>query len=69
MLRKQNKNKFLPGTHIPIYHPEKLILEPVDYIIIFPWNIADEVKEHLRKQINYRTQFVTFIPELRIESA
>ena len=63
------QNKFLPGTHIPIYHPEKLISEPVDYIIIFPWNIADEVKEHLRKQINYKTQFVTFIPELRIESA
>ena len=66
---KAKQNKFLPGTHIPIYHPEKLILEPVDYIIIFPWNIADEIKENLRKQINYKTQFVTFIPELRIESA
>lgn len=62
------QDKYLPGTHIPICHPEKLISEPVDYIIIFPWNIADEVKQDLRKKINYATQFVTFIPELRIES-
>lgn len=62
------QDKFLPGTHIPIYHPEKVISEPADYIIIFPWNIADEVMEDLRSKINYPTQFVTFIPELRIES-
>jgi len=62
------QNKFLPGSHIPIYPPEKMILEPVDYIIIFPWNIADEIKNDLRQRIHYKTQFVTFIPELLIEN-
>lgn len=62
------QNKFLPGSHIPICTPEKMILEPVDYIIIFPWNIADEIKNDLRQRIHYKTQFVTFIPELLIEN-
>ena len=65
---KAKQGKFLPGTHIPVYHPDRLISEQVDYIIIFPWNIADEVINDLRKKINYSTEFVTFVPELKIES-
>jgi len=65
---KAKQGKFLPGTHIPVHHPDRLISEQVDYIIIFPWNIADEVINDLRKKINYSTEFVTFVPELKIES-
>ena len=65
---KAKQGKFLPGTHIPVYHPDRLISEQVDYIIIFPWNIADEVINDLRTKINYSTEFVTFVPELKIES-
>lgn len=61
------QNKFLPGTHIPILHPDALISCEVDYIIIFPWNISSEVKRQLRKKITYKTKFVTFVPELIIE--
>jgi len=61
------QNKFLPGTHIPILHPDVLIAREVDYIIIFPWNISSEVKRQLRKKITYKTKFVTFVPELIIE--
>ena len=61
------QNKFLPGTHIPILHPDLLISHEVDYIIIFPWNISSEVKQQLREKIKYQAKFVTFVPELIIE--
>mgnify|MGYP006082332137 FL=1 len=61
------QNKFLPGTHIPILHPDLLISHEVDYIIIFPWNISSEVKQQLREKIKYKAKFVTFVPELIIE--
>ena len=34
---------FLPGTHIPIYHPEKITETKPDYLLILPWNIQREV--------------------------
>lgn len=61
------QNHFLPGSRIPILHPDQLVSHEVDYIIIFPWNIALEVKQQLRKKIKYKTKFVTFIPEVIIE--
>ena len=33
--------KFLPGTHIPIYSPERLAETRPDYILILPWNLKD----------------------------
>ena len=31
--------KFLPGTHIPIYPPERIEETRPDYILILPWNL------------------------------
>jgi 2-polyprenyl-3-methyl-5-hydroxy-6-metoxy-1,4-benzoquinol methylase len=37
------QNHFLPGTHIPIHHPDMILRTRPDYILILPWNIRDEV--------------------------
>ena len=37
------QGKFLPGTHVPISHPDKIRETRPDYILILPWNIKDEV--------------------------
>lgn len=34
---------FLPGSHIPIYHENKILLDLPDYVIILAWNFADEI--------------------------
>src|SRR5690606_4462701 len=39
------QGKFLPGSHIPIYAPEKLEVERPDVVIILPWNISGEVMQ------------------------
>lgn len=39
------QGKFLPGSHIPILAPDQITLEKPDFVLILPWNIADEVMQ------------------------
>ena len=57
---------FMPGSHIPILPPEKLVEARPDYLLILPWNIADEVKEQNAELAKSGTTFVTAVPELRL---
>ena len=41
------QNLFLPGTHIPIRHPDQIKIDEPDYILILPWNIKEEIMEQL----------------------
>ena len=36
-------DKFLPGTHIPIFPPERIRKTRPDYVLILPWNLKDEI--------------------------
>ncbi|MEM9635918.1 MAG: class I SAM-dependent methyltransferase [Pseudomonadota bacterium] len=60
------QGKFLPGSHIPILPPSALKDERPDYLIILPWNIADEIKEQFASLNREGTRFVTAIPEIQI---
>lgn len=60
------QGKFLPGSHIPVLPPEALKDRRPDYLIILPWNIAEEILCQLDHLGRAGTQFVTAIPELRI---
>ena len=57
---------FLPGTHIPIYHPDKIMETQPDYIIILPWNLKDEIMQQMAHIREWNGRFVTLIPEVRI---
>ncbi|MEA1901880.1 MAG: class I SAM-dependent methyltransferase [Thermodesulfobacteriota bacterium] len=57
---------FLPGTHIPIYHPDKIKETKPDYLIILPWNLKDEIMEQMAHIRDWGGQFVTLIPEVTI---
>ena len=60
------QGKFMPGSHIPILSPEELGKQHPDFLLILPWNIADEVKRQMAWLNGSETKFVTAIPELRI---
>jgi hypothetical protein len=37
------QGKFLPGSHIPIWSPDKLSLDSLDCLLILPWNLQNEL--------------------------
>lgn len=58
--------KLMPGSHIPIRAPSALRHERPDYLVILPWNIAQEVKEQCRDLAALGTRFVTAVPNLEV---
>ena len=60
------QGQFLPGTHIPIRHPESLKHERPDYILILPWNLKREIVAQLAPAREWGAQFVVPIPEVEV---
>ena len=60
------QGKFLPGSHIPIIAPEALVERKPDYVVILPWNIADEVKRQNGFVRKWGGRFITAVPELKV---
>jgi SAM-dependent methyltransferase len=60
------QNKFMPGSHIPILKPEALALDNVDYVVILPWNIANEVMVQNSRLVAAGVKFITAVPSLKI---
>ena len=62
------QGKFLPGTHIPIYAPERLAESRPDYILVLPWNLREEISRQLGYVGSWGGKLVFPIPELEIVS-
>jgi SAM-dependent methyltransferase len=58
------QGKYMPGSHLPIVPPSYLRDFTPDYLIIFPWNIAEEVRLQNADLSARGTQFVRVVPEL-----
>jgi len=57
---------FLPGTHIPIYAPEKLAETRPDYILVLPWNLREEISQQLEYTRSWGARLVFPIPALSV---
>ena len=60
------QNKYMPGSHIPILSPAEIVKAQPAYVLILPWNIAEEVKSQLAQDLP-SAQFVTAVPELKVQ--
>jgi SAM-dependent methyltransferase len=60
------QGRFLPGTHIPIYHPDRIAETRPDYVLILPWNLKHEIMEQLQFIRAWGGRFVIPIPEVTI---
>ncbi|WDP88650.1 MAG: methyltransferase domain-containing protein [Desulfobacter sp.] len=60
------QGKYLPGSHIPIVHPNRIEAAKPDYVILFPWNIKNELIHDLEYIREWNGRFVTIIPDLEV---
>jgi SAM-dependent methyltransferase len=63
------QGKFLPGTHIPIFHPDRVKETKPDYVLILPWNLKDEIMKQMSYVGKWGGRFIVPIPEVKIYAA
>jgi len=60
------QGKFLPGTRIPIFAPDRLREVKPDYVLILPWNFKDEIVQQMADVRSWGGKFVVPIPAARV---
>jgi SAM-dependent methyltransferase len=58
------QGKYLPGSRIPIFAPDKIDQAKPDYVVIMPWNFKEEIINQLAHIREWGGRFVVFIPEV-----
>ena len=62
------QNLHLPGTRIPIMHPDHIKETKPDYLLILPWNLKDEIISQTSFIREWGGSFVVPIPEVQVFS-
>ncbi|MBK8019889.1 MAG: class I SAM-dependent methyltransferase [Chloroflexi bacterium] len=60
------QGRFMPGTHLPIHAPQRLLEDKPDFVLVLAWNFADEI---IAQQDMYRKsggQFIVPLPKLTV---
>ena len=60
------QGRHLPGSHIPIYHPDRIRETKPDYVVILPWNLKDEIVQQLSFIREWGGRFVVAIPKVTV---
>ena len=61
--------RYTPGTHIPIYPPERIAQTKPDYVLILPWNLKNEIMSQLSYIGEWGGRFIVPIPEAGVFEA
>lgn len=65
-LSPMKAGRYMPGSRIPILAEDAIRTARPDYVVILPWNIADEIMAQLAYIRDWGGQFVTAVPKLDI---
>ena len=61
-LNKIKQNMYLPGSHIPVFSPDRIKETKPEYILILPWNIKNEIIEQLSYSREWGCKFIVPVP-------
>jgi SAM-dependent methyltransferase len=61
------QGRYIPGVRVPILDPDEIRRAKPDYLVIFPWNIAAEIRGELADIRSWGGRFVTAIPTLTVD--
>jgi SAM-dependent methyltransferase len=56
------QGKYLPGTRIPVFAPERILETRPDYLLILPWNLKDEIMGQMSAIREWGGKFMVPIP-------
>jgi hypothetical protein len=65
-LSPHKQGRFLPGSRIPILHPDRIGETKPDYVLILPWNLKDEIVKQMAHVRSWGGQFVVPIPDVKV---
>lgn len=60
------QGRYIPGVRIPIRSVDLLRLEKPDFVLVLPWNLANEIIEQEQDLLRQGSRFVVAIPSLRL---
>lgn len=60
------QGRFLPGSQIPVFSPERILQIRPDYVLILPWNLRDEIVGQMQAVRDWGGRFVVPIPRAQV---
>ena len=60
------QQRFIPGANLTIHEPSRIFETRPDYVMILPWNIADEVRGEMAGIRQWGGRFVVPIPNVSV---
>jgi SAM-dependent methyltransferase len=60
------QGRLTPGTRIPIVHPDEILKEKPDYVLLLTWNFAEEILKQQEEYRNKGGRFIIPIPSVHV---